>query len=161
MASRSLATSDAILAYRAGDGVEAHALVARLAEAGVVARVLGESLQGLYPGVNLGGMNQPEVWVAATDRAAAEPVIAAWQAEHGVADAAPRWQFSFTVALAVTAYVAFMAGASVMSEAIWSIFVPLVNLLVFGGVAIVLWRKVRARRRELDAADSKRSELLS
>ncbi len=77
--------SDAILAYQATSAVEAHALVAYLANAGIDARVLGESLQGGYAGLDLGGMNLPEVWVAGKDRELAAPIISAWQAEHHVA----------------------------------------------------------------------------
>jgi hypothetical protein len=74
--------ANAILAYQATSAVEAHALVAYLANAGIDARVLGESLQGGYAGLDLGGMNQPEVWVEGKDRELAAPIIAAWQAEH-------------------------------------------------------------------------------
>jgi hypothetical protein len=77
--------SDAILAYQATSAIEAHALVACLANAGIDARVLGESLQGGYAGLDLGGMNLPEVWVAGKDRELAAPIISAWQAEHHVA----------------------------------------------------------------------------
>jgi hypothetical protein len=82
--------ADAILAYRAASAVEAHSLVAHLANAGVEARVLGESLQGAYAGLDLGGMNLPEVWVAGKDRQLAAPFISAWQAEHH--SAVPRTQ---------------------------------------------------------------------
>jgi len=160
-----MSASDVLLAYRATSVVEAHALVARLAEAGIVARVLGEPLQGAYGGIRLGGMERPEVWVAGTDRASAEPVIAAWQSEHhgaGEIARSRRFQFSLLLALAATGYVALVAGAIAMSETARNVFVPLVDLLFFGGVAAIAWAKVRARRRSTDEpSDSNRDDLES
>ena len=151
--SSTMEDSDAILAYRAASAVEAHALVAHLANAGVDSRVLGESLQGAYAGIRLGGMDLPEVWVAGKDCVAAEPIIAAWQAEHFPAGATAkprRFQFSLLLALIVMTYIALLAGFGAMSETTADIFGPLVHLFFFGAFVIVAWMRVRGRHAESD-----------
>jgi hypothetical protein len=143
-----LKDSDPVLAYRSASAVEAHALVAHLENEGIESRVLGEPLQGAYAGIKLGGMDLLEVWVANKDRAAAEPVIAAWRAEHfpvGEKIKPRRFQFSLTLALLVMTYIALLAGAELMSEASRSVFMPLLTLLLLGGFVIVAWRRARAR----------------
>jgi hypothetical protein len=145
--------SDSILAYRAASAVEAHALVAHLANAGISSRVLGESLQGAYAGIKLGGMDLLEVWVAGKDRVAAESLIAAWQAEHFPAGATVkprRFQFSLLLALIVMTYIALLAGFGAMSETTADVFGPLMHLLFFGTFVIVAWMKVRSRHAESD-----------
>lgn len=103
--------ADAIFAYRAANVVEAHALAAELENAGIDARVLGESLQGAYAGLNLGGMNLPEVWVAGKDRELAAPIISAWQAEHHSAAAKikPR-RFRVTALLVICFVILLLYG---------------------------------------------------
>ena len=144
---------DAILAYRAAGAVEAHALVCHLANAGIDSRVLGESLQGAYAGIRLGGMDLPEVWVAGKDRNAAEPVIAAWRAEHdplGETGKPRRFQFSVALMLLGTAYVALMLAPATMSATARNIFGPLVNFIFIAGFMLFAWKKVRSRRAEPD-----------
>jgi hypothetical protein len=148
-----LKDSDPILEYRAASAVEAHALVAHLENEGIEARVLGEPLQGAYAGIRMGGMDLPEVWVASKDREAAEPVIAAWRAEHfpvGENVKPRRFQFSLTLALIVMTYIALLAGSEVMSEASRSIFLPLLTLLLMGGFVMIAWTRARARRIQPD-----------
>jgi hypothetical protein len=74
--------SDSILAYETANAIEAHALVAFLANEGVEARVLGEALQGAFGGIEAGTLDTIEVWVAAADRAKAEPLIEQWRQEY-------------------------------------------------------------------------------
>jgi hypothetical protein len=145
--------SEAILAYRAASAVEAHALVGQLTDAGIESRVLGESLQGAYGGIKLGGMDLPEVWIAGDDRNAAEPIIAAWRAEHfpvGAERKPRRFQFPLAMLLIVMTFVAINFGWAAMSETAGNIFAPLVNLLLFGAFVIVAWTRVRARRSATD-----------
>ncbi len=145
--------ADAILAYRATSAVEAHALVAYLANAGIESRVLGESLQGAYGGIKLGDMDLPEVWIADKDRASAEQLISAWRAEHHPArsNVKPRcFQFSLALVILGMTYIAIWAGSIVMSESARQIFLPIVNLVVFGALVIVAWKRARARPAEPD-----------
>jgi len=74
--------SDSILAYEAANAIEAHALAAFLANEGVEARVLGEALRGAFGGIEAGTLDTVEVWVAAVDRAKAEPLIDQWRREY-------------------------------------------------------------------------------
>jgi hypothetical protein len=78
----SVSDSDSILAYETANAIEAHALVAFLANEGVEARVLGEALQGAFGGIEAGTLDTVEVWVAAADRAKAEPLIEQWRQEY-------------------------------------------------------------------------------
>ena len=81
-----MSDSDSILAYEAANAIEAHALVAFLANEGVEARVLGEALQGAFGGIEAGTLDTVEVWVAAADRAKAEPLIDQWRQEYDEPD---------------------------------------------------------------------------
>jgi hypothetical protein len=138
-----------ILVYRAASAVEAHALVAHLADQGIEARVLGEPLQGAYAGIHLGGMELPEVWIADKDRDAAEPLIAAWRTEHSLAGAVVkpgRFQFPMWLMLLVMTYVALILGSTAMSEQALEIFAPLLGLALFATLAAIAW--VQARRRK-------------
>jgi NAD(P)H-dependent flavin oxidoreductase YrpB (nitropropane dioxygenase family) len=65
-----------IVACRTPQVAQAHAIVARLAEAGVEARVVGGFLSGGYGGVAAGGISDVEVWISAADRATAAPIVA-------------------------------------------------------------------------------------
>ena len=76
------ADSESILAYTAESSVEAHALAAFLANEGIETRVLGEALQGAFSGIDSGNLDTVEVWVAADDRAKAEPLIEQWRQEY-------------------------------------------------------------------------------
>jgi hypothetical protein len=117
-----LTGTDSILAYRATNGIEARSLAAHLANAGISARVLGETLQGAYAGIDVGGMNTPEVWVAAGDRELAETLISAWRRElplratqvEDQLEAEGRrpqhFQYSLMTALTVTTVVAILAA---------------------------------------------------
>jgi hypothetical protein len=78
----SVSDSDSILAYETANAIEAHALVAFLANEGVEARVLGEALQGAFGGIEAGTLDTVEVWVAAADRAKAQPLIDQWRQEY-------------------------------------------------------------------------------
>ena len=71
-----------MLAYRAENWVEARALAVHLEGAGIQARVVGDYLGGAHGGIQAGTMLATEVWIPATDRAGAEALIAAWDAEH-------------------------------------------------------------------------------
>jgi len=150
-------TSDSILAYRASNAIEARSLAAHLANAGINARVLGESLQGAYAGIDVGGLNTPEVWVAAGDRKLAEPLISAWRTElptfaiqtdhqpDAKKDRPKHFQFSLITALTVTTIVAISAGlvsrgvVSLLEWPRWS-FYPLYTTLI-----IVVFQKYGRR----------------
>lgn len=67
--------TELIVACRTANVAQAHAIAARLNNAGVEARVVGEFLKGGY-GLTAGGMSDVEVWIAKSDRAAAEALIA-------------------------------------------------------------------------------------
>jgi hypothetical protein len=43
---------------------------------------LGEALQGAFGGIEAGTLDTVEVWVAAADRAKAEPLIDQWRQEY-------------------------------------------------------------------------------
>ena len=77
-----MSDSESILAYEAGNAIEARALAAFLANEGIEARVLGEALQGAFGGIEAGSLDTVEVWVPAADRARAEPLIEQWRQEY-------------------------------------------------------------------------------
>jgi Putative prokaryotic signal transducing protein len=116
------ATSDLILAYHACDSVEARALAARFADAGIDAQVLGESLQGAYGGINAGNLNSVEVWIPSADRSEAESVIAEWRQIHfhprsnrkepSTVSPPVKLQYSTLVLLWVMTAVAILAAAT-------------------------------------------------
>jgi hypothetical protein len=144
-----LTVADAILVYRAANVVEAHALVVRLADEGIEARVLGEPLQGAYAGLRLGGMELAEVWVADDDREAAEPIIDAWRNEHFPTAGAlkpTRFQFPLIVLLVVMTYVALVFGSAAMPPRVQDIFAPILHLVLFGAFVAIAWIKVRAKQ---------------
>src|SRR5687767_6462910 len=120
-----MATSAPILAYRARDAIKARALAAHLANAGIEAQVLGEFLHGAYAGIHAGGMNIAEVWVAAEDRPAAEPIIEQWRqeqsaqstnagasADEGRTQRPAKLQFSMAALLWLMTAIAILAAAT-------------------------------------------------
>jgi hypothetical protein len=144
-----LTVADAILVYRASNAVEAHALVARLADEGVDARVLGEPLQGAYAGIRVGGMELAEVWIAHKDRDAAEPIIDAWREEHfptAGGEKPRRFQFPLIVLFVAMTYVALTFGGNAMSPRAQDIFAPILQVAIFGTIFVVAWLKIRAKR---------------
>ena len=148
--------SDAILAYQATNAVEAHALVAYLANAGIDARVLGESLQGAYAGIRLGDMDLPEVWVAGKDRDAAEPLIASWTDEHNPGAKLPeprKFQFSLLAAMLLMTIVALLASARVMGAETFGATMAVVLTFL-----MVLWVDVVRRRQRRAKSLSSRVE---
>src|SRR5688572_18829138 len=113
------AAAEIILAYRAESSIEARALAAHLESAGIEARVCGDSYEGGFTGIPSLKPIQVEVWIAAADRAAVEPLVAAWEAEHHphrAAAAGQRFQFSMAAMLATMTAVVLLA-ASVGREA--------------------------------------------
>jgi hypothetical protein len=132
-------STDTILAYQASDFVEAHSLAVHLGEEGIDARVLGEALQGAYAGIALGGMDRPEVWIAGADRAAAEPLIAAWRAEQQArtAEASPisgnsaGFRFSMMTLFGVMTLVALWAGAYAMRNDTFTIVLDIALMMCF------------------------------
>jgi hypothetical protein len=110
-----------------------------LGEEGIDARVLGEALQGAYAGIALGGMDRPEVWIAGADRAAAEPLIAAWRAEQQArtAEASPisgnsaGFRFSMMTLFGVMTLVALWAGAYAMRNDTFTIVLDIALMMCF------------------------------
>lgn len=141
-----MSASDSILVYRAESPVEAHALVARLADDGIEARVLGESLQGAYGGIRLGGMHLPEVWIAEGDRQAAEPIITAWRAEHAPANVVEHFQFPLGLLFIAMAYVAVVLSFQAMGDLAKGVVGTLLHLALLVLISFVAWKKLRGRR---------------
>jgi hypothetical protein len=172
--------SEPLVAYRAADMVEARALVAYLAEAGVESRVLGEPLAGAYGGVSAGGLDQLEVWIAAKDEPEARELIAEWRAETAAArakairtsedavrensasskpDASPsrragRPQFSLATALVATTAVAITAALVGRNVVDWSELPGFVGSVAYLGIiSALIYKHFRARavqRREAE-----------
>ncbi len=71
-----MANDELVELYRARGADEAHALRARLEDAGVMARVDGELLGGLVGEVPFGWVTAPRLLVRAADREAAESILA-------------------------------------------------------------------------------------
>lgn len=89
---------DALAPVYQGNSVEVRSLAMHLEDAGIESRVLGDFLDGAYAGINIGGMTERELWVAAKDRPAAQAIIAQWVKDYRVDDAPARghrYQFSW------------------------------------------------------------------
>lgn len=71
-----------VLVYRTPNSVEARTLANHLDDADIESQIVGDFLEGAYAGLNLGRMDEKEVWVAAKDEAAANAVVAEWRQEH-------------------------------------------------------------------------------
>ena len=81
-----------VLAFRTPNALEARAIVDYLADAGIESHIVGDFVDGLYPGVNLGRMGEKEIWVAATDEVAAASHIGEWRRLHHADEHAPKSQ---------------------------------------------------------------------
>ena len=168
------ATSESILVYRTADAIEARALAAHMAGVGIEARVLGESLQGAYAGIHVGGMNAAEVWIPAADRDAAELIISDWQddrraqaaerVQSGGEASSPtpaRLQYSMAAMLWLMTAVAILAAATsleLMSYRDWPVglfqllmLTAVLKLIVKGSRQLFRW----LRRCTRDLPDSK------
>lgn len=148
-------STDTILAYQAEDFIEAHALAAYLDEAGIDVRVLGDSLQGAYSGIRI--LNEAQVWVAASDRDAAEPLIAAWRTERqarevelaeqreGSSRRPEIFQFSLMTALGVMTVVALGTGSYAWGADAFNVFSIVLQVAVFVSIPIIFYLR-RYRR---------------
>lgn len=71
--------AELIEVYSAADIAEAHFLQSMLEDAGIKARVVGDTLSGLPP---LGEMIAPRVWVFQPDEACARELLAEYERVH-------------------------------------------------------------------------------
>jgi hypothetical protein len=111
-----------VVACRTPQVAQAHAIVARLAEAGVEARVVGGFLSGGYGGIAAGGISDVEVWISAADRATAAPIVAEMlHVPLAASRAAPRDdadapQFSLLTLLLIISVAAVFAAAGAVRQ---------------------------------------------
>lgn len=73
---------DVVLAFRTPNYVEANSLAIYLDDAGIKSKIVGEFLDGVYPGLSMGRMNDKEVWVAAKDATAVEQLVGEWRRDN-------------------------------------------------------------------------------
>jgi hypothetical protein len=151
------ATTQPVRAYRAIDFIEARALLVHLESAGVEAHILGEYLQGAYAGLNLGGMDAPEIWVSSEDLPRAESAIADWQESlrrHADSDQIGlsayehrkplKFQYSTAALLWLMTCVAiFAAGVAfdLVTYENWPAWI--FSLFAYSLVLVFAWKKIR------------------
>ncbi len=78
-----MSDSSFVEVYSAADVIEAHFLKNLLADAGIEAHVVGESLSDAAGGVPLGEMTAPRVSVAPADVERARRLVKDWEQNHG------------------------------------------------------------------------------
>ena len=104
-----------VLAYRTTNAVEARALALELEDAEIEVQVIGDFRDGAYAGLSIGSMGDKELWIAARDQAAAEPIVAEWRRKHypdAPSASMGKFQYSMGVALAVMTFAAVAAAAA-------------------------------------------------
>jgi len=132
-----------IVVYRTFDSVEANALAGHLGQAGVDAHVVGDFLDGGYPGLRLGGNAAVEIWIPAIQREVAAPLLAAWVGEHHPAtpEGEPKFQFSMQAVLIVMTLAALYMGAAAAEPPISTAALVAVELLLIVGAIVFLVRR--------------------
>jgi hypothetical protein len=137
-----------VLAYRTPNSVEARSLAVLLDDAEIPVRIVGDFLDGAYPGVTIGGISDKELWIPQHSMAAAEPIIAQWRREHQPAEAStilPRYS---TRAILITLTVgAILAAVYPEDDRLEWLFV---SVLWYGSLTMLFvwgcwrtWRKMR------------------
>jgi hypothetical protein len=139
-----------VLAYRTPNSVEARSLAVLLDDAEVPVRIVGDFLDGAYPGVAIGGISDKEVWIPEHALAAAEPIIAQWRREHQPLEAStilPR--LSMRAVLITLTIVAILAAIYPEDDRQAWLFVGVLwygaLTLLFMGMCWRAWRKMRGR----------------
>jgi hypothetical protein len=146
-----------VVVYRTFDSVEANALAGHLEQAGVAAHVIGDFLEGPYPGLRLGGSAAVEIWIPANQREAAVPLLDAWVAEHHALEPErpSKFQFSMQAVLVVITLAALYMGAAAadppMREAA---LVCVQGILMAGAVAFLVRRWIRERAVSADDSEA-------
>jgi hypothetical protein len=84
-----------------------------------------------------------EVWVAAGDRAAAEPLVAAWEAEHHPqrTTAVDRFQYSMAAMLATMTAVVILAASLGREQEAFTAFTVTLLVLFFVAIGIMALRR--------------------
>jgi hypothetical protein len=137
-----------VLAYRTPNSVEARSLAVLLDDAEIPVRIVGDFLDGAYPGVAIGGISDKELWIPQHAFAAAEPIIAQWRHEHQPAEAStilPRFSMrAILITLTVVAVLAAIVPDDVGKARLFaSVLWYGVLALLFVGMSWRAWRKMR------------------
>lgn len=148
-----------VVVYRTFDSVEANALAGSLEQAGVDAHVIGDFLDGGYPGLRLGGNAAVEIWIPANQREVAAPLVSAWVAEHHAAEPErpSRFQFSMQAVLVVITLAALYMGAAAADPPVSDVALVGMELLLIVAAVVFLvrrWIRERAVSADDDEAES-------
>jgi hypothetical protein len=151
-----------VVVYRTFDSVEANALAGSLEQSGVDAHVVGDFLDGGYPGLRLGGNAAVEIWVPADQRDVAAPLLAAWVAEHHSVEIqrTSKFQFSMQAVLIVMTLAALYMGAAAADPPVSDVaLVGMELILIVGAIAFLVrrWMRERAVSDDGDEADGEKN----
>src|SRR5262245_54267584 len=89
--------------YRTPNVVAVRSLALVLEDAGIQSQIVGDFRDGAYAGLNIGSIADKELWIAASDEAAAAPIIARWRSDHDPDDPPPPHKFQFSLWAALIA----------------------------------------------------------